>query len=212
MSARAAAAIAAALVLAGCPFHPRTPVPATRAGEWAIARDAATRRALLYDGFDHRATATATHLSLAVREARARRLAEWLGWTEQELTEALAKERADATAGEEFVLAFYTADRKMNDLDAPRSVWRVAVKVEGADLLATRVTSIDSDATTVGLFPYVGPFDTVYRIFLPHPVGAALDGKPFLLEVASALGKLDIDYASPKPKTADEPWQPVPPP
>ncbi len=208
---RRAAAIAA-LALAGCPIHPRSPLPQTREGEWAIARDGATRRAILYDRLNHRATATATHLSLAVREARARRLAEWQGWTEQELSEALAKERADAGAGEEFVLAFYTADRRSNDLDAPRSIWRVAVKVEGTDLLARRVTSIDPDATTVGLFPYVGPFDTVYRVFLPHSPSGPLDGRPFVLEIASALGKLDVDYATPRPAVADEPWQSVPPP
>ena len=82
-----AALAAAALAAAGC--HPRSPLPMTREGEWALTRDAATRRAVLYDGFKHRATGTATHLSLAVREARARRLGEWLGWTDQELATRL---------------------------------------------------------------------------------------------------------------------------
>lgn len=211
-AARAARVLAAAtgLLLAGCPIHPRAPLPPPRAGEWAVARDAATRRAVVYDVLDHKATATATHLSLPVREARARRLGEWLGWTPKELEDRLATERAEAAAGEEFVVSFYTADPKWNDLDAPRSVWRVSLRTGDVDLLATRVTSIDSNATTVGLYPYVGPFDVVYRVFLPHPPSGPIDGGAYVLEIASALGKVTLDYGAPGSKSVREPWQPVP--
>lgn len=211
MRSRAAAA-AALFVLAGCPFHPRAPEPRPWEGEWAKVRDAVTRRAILYDGLKHRATATATYLSLAVREARARRLAKWLGWTPKELEDRLAKERAEAAAGEEFLLAFYTAVPLENDLDAPRSIWRVALKVGTEDLLATRATSQESDATTVGLFPYVGPFDVVYRVILPHSPSGPLEGRPFVLELASARGKLEIDFGAPGTEAPTSPWQPVPPP
>jgi hypothetical protein len=205
------AATAALLVVAGCPFHPRAPQPSSIQGEWGAARNGATRRALLYDGLKHRATGTATHLSLEVREARARRLAEWFGWTPRELADRLAAERAEAARGEEFLLAFYTADPRANDLDAPRSVWRVALKLGSEDVVASRVTSVDADANTAGLFPYVGPFDVVYRVFLPRPPSGELDGRAFVLEIASALGKVALDYGVPDGRIADEPWQPVPP-
>jgi len=208
-SARTAALIAA-LALAGCPLHPRAPLPTTTEGEWAEQRDAATRRAILYDGLKHRATGTATLLSLPVREARARRLAAWFGWTPVELEARLAQERAEADAGEEFALAFYAADRKNDDLDAPKSVWRVAVKADGADQLASRVTAVDRDATAIELYPYVGPFDTLYRVLVPRAPGGPLAGREFTLELASALGKLSIDFAG--PNGVITPQQPVPPP
>lgn len=209
-STRLALAAALALSAAGC--HPRSPLPLTREGEWALARDPATRRAVLYDGFKHRATGTATHLSLPVREARARRLAEWLGWTARELADRLAQERKEHAAGEEFLLSFYTADTRAQDLDAPRSIWRVALKVDGADAIATRVTSIDPDANVVGLFPYVGPFDVLYRVLLPRPPSGDPAGKPFVLEFSSGYGKLSFDWGDPKAVIPDQPWQPVPPP
>jgi len=202
-------ALAAALVALGA-CHPRAPLPQTTEGAWGLARDAATRRFVLYDGFRHRATATATHLSLSVREARAERLARWYGWTPRELEDRLAKERSEAEAGEEFVLVFYAADPKANDLDAPRSVWRVAVKAGDADVVASRVTSIDSDATVVGLFPFVGPFDVVYRVFLPRAPAGPLAGGPFTLELSSAMGRLALDYGQVPEKPIDGPWQPVP--
>ena len=149
-----AAAVGAALAALAC--HPRQPVPLTREGEWASVRDGATRRFILYDNFDHRATATATHLSLQVREARARRLAEWNGWTEQELQASLAQERKDYAAGEEFLVAFFSADWRSTDLASPRSIWRIAVEVDGA---RTRTspgssrTSAPSTSSTACSFP-----------------------------------------------------------
>ncbi len=208
MIRRGAAFAAAALALAAC--HPRAPVPQTTEGDWGAARDGATRRFVLYDGTRHRATATATHLSASVREARAERLAKWYGWTPKELADRLAKERAEAAAGEEFLLSFYAADPKANDLDAPRSVWRVAVKAGEADVLASRVGSIDSDATVVGLFPYVGPFDVVYRVLLPRAPAGPLAGSPFALEITGAMGTLRLDWAQVPKAPPDAPWQPVP--
>lgn len=205
-----AALAAAALAVGGC--HPRQPLPLTREGEWAVARDAATRRFVLYDRFDHRATATATHLSLPVREARARRLAEWLGWTEQELAARLAQERSEYAAGEEFLVSFYTAESRGQDLDADPSIWRIALKVDGADLLVSKVTSIDTTANLVQLFPYVGPFEVAYRLSFPRPAAGEISGKAFAVEIASGVGKVLLDWGEPIAKPVDRPWQPVPPP
>jgi hypothetical protein len=192
---RLALAAAAALALGAC--YARRPVPQTTEGDWAQARDGASRRRFLYDGFDHRATATATHLSLAVREARARRLAVWFGWTAEELEKRLAQERKEAAEGEEFVISLYTAQPRQNDLDAPRSIWRVAVKLGEADLLAKSVTAVDRDATVHGLFPYVGPFDVVYRAVFPLAPGGPLGDRRFVLQLASALGKMDLKFNEP---------------
>jgi hypothetical protein len=121
-------------------------------------------------------------------------------------------ERAEAAAGEEMLLALFTADPKANDLDAPRSVWRVALKLGDADVLASRTTGLELNATVGGLFPYVGPFDVVYRVTFPRTSDSPLDGKPFVFEVASALGKLSLDFAEEPATPLQEPWQPVPPP
>jgi hypothetical protein len=203
-------ALAALAAASGCAFLPHAPTPTALEGDWAKQRDASTRRAFIYDGLKHRATATATHLSLAVRESRARRLGEWLGWTPVELEERLAQERKEAAEGEEFEVALYTAEPHFNNLDAPRSDWRVVLKVDGADLLAKKITAAPRDAATPGLFPFVGPFDVVYRVIAPVPQAGPIDGREYTLELASALGKLSLDYG--KPDGVITPQQPVPPP
>ncbi len=196
-AARAIAALGLALLAtAACTIRSRTPSPRTDQGEWAVKRDNATRRDLLYDGLDHRATATATHLSLAVREARARRLAEWKGWTAEELEQRLAAERAEAAAGEEFLVVFYTSSRKANDLDAPTSIWHAAVKSEAGELVSSGARVVDVDDELRGLFPWVGPFDVVYRVRFPIPQEGPLADEGYVLELASALGVLELDYTS----------------
>ena len=204
-------AVAAAAALSACSYLPRAPEPTTREGEWAEKRDAESRRAYIYDGLIHRATATATHLSLAVREARARRLGDWLGWTPAELEARLAEERQAAAKSEEFVVALFTAEPRFNDLDATRSDWRVALKFEGADLLPTKVTTLPRSSEVPELYPYVGPFDTVYLVTLPMPQGGPIAALPFTLELASPLGKLTMDFGK-GTGSALLPQQPAPPP
>lgn len=200
-----AAALGATL---GCAaLHPRQPAPTPLAGEWGIARREATRRLALYDGLVHRATATVTHLALRVREAEVRRLAEWQGWTAEELAARLAREEAEAKAGEEFLVAFYAANPVDNDLDAAKSVWRLAVLVDGGQLRPVSVKAEDVDATLKTLFPYVGPFDTVYRVRFPPSPAGPLQGRSYVLQIASALGKIDLDFGTPDGvERADPPW------
>jgi hypothetical protein len=200
---RAAPALALATALAACSS---APVPGPDEGDWAAVRDGATRRGTLYDRLVHRATATATFLAPQVREARVRRLATWLAWTPDELTRTIAAERAQADAADEFVVAFYTADKHANDLDAPASVWRIAVETGGLEILPTKVTAMDADATVTGLFPWVGTFDTVYRVRFPHPPDGPLAGRKFVLRISSALGALPLDFGA-KPKVIDVPRQ-----
>jgi hypothetical protein len=195
------ALLLALLSLAGCGaiqgvksrLPPREPQPGPEAGEFADLRDDATRQAKLYDGFIHRASATATWLSPPVREAATRRLATWQGWSSADLASALAAEQAESAKGEEFVLAFYTAERRNNDLDATPSVWRIEL-LDGTDqATAAPAAVVDDDATIRQLFPFIGPFDLVYRIKVPWK-GAPLAGRPFLLRIAGALGRIDLRF------------------
>jgi len=198
------ALLLAFLSLAGCGaiqgvksrLPPREPQPGPEAGEFADLRDAATRQVRLYDGFLHRATATATWLSPPVREAATRRLAEWQGWSAADLDRALAAEQAEAAKGEEFVLAFYTAERRNNDLDARPSIWRIELSDGTDQATAASATVVPDDATMKQLFPFVGPFDLVYRIKVPWK-GAPLADRPFTLRIAGALGKIDLRFNAP---------------
>jgi len=114
--------------------------------------------------------------------------------TAEERERLLAAEREEAEKNEEFLLALFTPDRADNDLDAPRSIWRVALVVEGVgEALPVRVEQQRPDATLVTLFPSVGAFDVAYRVRFPREA-LPLDGRSFTLRMASARGRIDLQY------------------
>ena len=191
---------ALALVATACTYVGPSQVPSTNEGAWADARDAWTRRAKLYDVLDDVAFATATYQAPAVREARVDRMAIWKGSLPAERDAALAKERAEAAEGEEFLLAFFTDDRRANDLASERPSWRVALVVDGTEqALPAKVTTVKRDPTLEALYPQITGFDTIYRVVFPRYPGARpLHELPFQLRIAGALGKLDLSYAPPR--------------
>ncbi len=188
---------------ASCGFvMPRQPKPGPEEGAWAEERARFTRSTKIYDKLDDRAFATATYQAPLLREARVLRLAVWQSLTAQERDARLAQERQEAAQFEDFIVAFYTNDRSANDLDSPRSVWRVSlsVAVEG-DLLPARIEQVRLDATLHQLYPYINPFDTVYRVRFPHWQGSKpLTEQPFLLRIAGALGNVEITFDGKMPE------------
>jgi hypothetical protein len=195
----AAATALAALLAAGCKTGSAvtsSPDPSTNEGTWAAARDRSTRTHKLYDVLDDVAFATATYQAPAVRAARVDRLADWKGSLPAEREAAQAKERAEGAAAEEFLLAFFTADRSANDLSKPTSTWRVSLVVNGTEhALPTKIEFVRADPTLRMLYPYISDFDTLYRIRFPRfPGEAPLASLPFQLRIASALGRVELSW------------------
>ena len=188
-----------ALLLPACVYFAPATDPSTREGAWARARDGATRTAKLYDVLEDVAFATATWQSPEVRTARVDRLAEWQGMLPAEKEALLAKERAEAAEGEDFLLAFFTDDRRANDLATDRGTWRVSLVVNGAEqTLPAKVSQVKRDPTNQILYPYVTDFDTLYRVRFPKlPGGTPLGALPFDLRIAGALGTLRMTWEPP---------------
>jgi hypothetical protein len=188
-----------ALLLPACHYLTPAPDPATNEGAWAEARDAATRKVKLYNSLDDVAIATATYQSPAVRSARIDRMAVWKGMLPAEKDAALAKERAEEAEGEEFLLAFFTEDRRANDLATDHGTWRVAIVVDGKEqALPAKISTMKRDPTLQVLYPYITEFDTLYRVRFPKfPGSKPLAELPFELRIAGALGALDLAYTPP---------------
>jgi hypothetical protein len=190
-----------ALALGGCGavqgvkshLPPREPATGPEDRAYVALREGASRRARLYDGFVHRADLNGTWLSPEVRQAGARRLAAWQGWSPAELEAALQADRIEAEKGEQFLLGLYTAEPKHNDLASQASIWHILLDDGTTQAAAATVERMDIDANLRQLFPYIGAFDTVYRVRVPW-TGAPLAGRPFSLQVRGALGPLVLDF------------------
>ncbi len=189
-----------ALLAAACTYVTPAPTPSTREGAWAEERDRATRSAKLYDVLDDVAFVTATHQSAAVRAARLERMAEWKGMLPAEKEALAAKDRAELAEGEEFLVAFFTDDRKANDLATDRGTWRVSLTVDGKEqTLPAKVSIVKKDPTLSILYPYLTEFDTLYRVRFPRYLGTApIEDLGFQVRIAGALGRLTMEWPAQK--------------
>lgn len=182
----------ALVTVAACVLAPE-PRPPAAEGEWAAARDRAMRSAKIYDGLSTNAFVRTVYLSREVRDARVDRIAQWNVLSPEETDRLRVAERDAAARYEEFLVFLFTPDLSANDLDAKKSVWRLALVVPGApDLLPDRIEQVRADALTKALHPEIGDFDTVYRVRFVRL--QELAGKPFVFRLAGAKGRADMQY------------------
>jgi len=187
-----------AALLAACTYG-RPAHEGAEARAWSKSLARSVRSGKVYDRLESRAFAGAIYLSVEVRRQRAGQVAAWQAMTAAERDALLRREAAEAEQYEEFHLSFYTPDEKDNELDTRRSTWRVALVVPGeGESLPAEVRRLPADAQVRELYPFVGAFDTVYRVRFPRWKGAPLDGRPFLLRVAGAAGQVDLDFGAPQ--------------
>ena len=120
----------------------------------------------------------------------------WQETSEERRQAELERERAEAAQFEEFLVTFYTSEHGANDLDSANSVWRVELEVpEEIELSPVRIEALRVDATLQLLYPYIGNFDTVYRLRFPHYAGEQpLAEVPFVLRIAGALGRIELSF------------------
>ena len=106
--------------------------------------------------------------------------------------------RPAAGAGEEFLLAFFTGDRRANDLAARQSTWRIALVAgagEASESQPAKVELVRVDPTAQALYPYVTDFDQLYRIRFPPVSGPRpLAEMPFTLRIAGAKGRIEMRW------------------
>jgi len=184
-----------------CSYFSKSPHPTSSEGAWAAERDRYTRECKVYNVLSDVAFATATYQAPSVRVARANRIADWKGMIPSERDALLSKEKAEGVEFEEFLLSFYTEDHRANDLDTNRGTWRVVLIVnKNEQAPPLKVEPVRIDPTVQALYPYVDPFYRLYRIRFPrYPGSTPLAELPFTLQIAGALGNVEMEWRPPPP-------------
>ena len=202
MTRRALVAAAVLLAVTACTrvdrLLERSPSPHPQAGAWAQRRDLWTTKASIYDGLSMRVLATATYQAPELRRERAERTAEWKAMTPAERESLVAAEEAELSSFDDFVVSMTTSDSNDNDLDSPRTDWRVAlVPDNGAtERLASSISEIRPDALLRTLYPAIGDFDVVYRVRFERPDDEQTWARPFTLRIAGPRGRLDFPFGA----------------
>jgi hypothetical protein len=192
-------------VLAGCTTTPPTigdppPQLTDRRAEQSY-QESFTRfsdRAEIYDGFDTRLFAGATFQTMAFRDARVQRVAQFQFLPKPRVEQLLAKEQAEAEQFHEFFLGVHVNDYRFDDFDQRDSIWRVVLltpSMEVEPLTIERIGRADLNVRT--LYPYMGVFWVSYRVRFAK---VTTDGRPVIpdtathvqLRLASTLGHAEL--------------------
>lgn len=172
--AAAATWVIAALILAilaGCGAAPSWDVGAGESDSFEATRDAWTRHAEDYEGFDGRLFAHATWYSPTFAAALAAKVADTRGSTGTERRDAIDA-AVEAARGElRFFVALSTRDPYWNDLARSEPTLDVRLRAGDVWLDPIRVERLDSDrmADRSVIFPYATPLTEGYDVVFPKP-------------------------------------------
>jgi len=125
-----------------------------------------TREARIYDFFDNKLIAQVTYKSIAFRTAYGEEYARVFKLTEAEKTRFLKDQRDAAKMYEDFVMAAYVPDKKLNDFDKKKPSWNVylhsATGKRSAPLEVRKLKK--NDPLNKHFYPFASPWNILYMI------------------------------------------------
>ena len=169
-------------------------------GQYKAALTDWSREARIYRGLGVELIATATFKSSKFRDAYSNEYARTYKLTGSEKTKLLNDQKNATLAYNDFLLAAYVPDKKLNDFHKKDSIWKIYLTVgKGGLLKPLEIRKIKKvDAVTTHFFPYITPWKSVYLVRFPatsSPAGkAVVDGgaENIKLIITSVLGTAEM--------------------
>jgi len=169
-------------------------------GQYKAALTNWSREARIYRGLDVELIATATFKSSKFRDAYSNEYARAYKLTGSEKTKVLKDQKNAVLAYNDFLLAAYVPDKKLNDFHKKDSIWKIYLTAGKGGLTAPlEIRKIKKvDAVTIHFFPYITPWKSVYLVRFPAISPAA--GKALIdsgaenikLIITSVLGSAEM--------------------
>lgn len=159
-----------------------------------------SREARIYRGLGVELIATATFKSSKFRDAYSNEYARTYKLTGSEKTKLLKDQKNAALAYNDFLLAAYVPDKKLNDFNKKDSIWKIYLTAGKGGLIAPlEIRKIKKvDAVITHFFPYITPWKSVYLVRFPAISPAAgksmIDGgaEHIKLIITGVLGSAEM--------------------
>ncbi len=168
-------------------------------GQYKAALIDWSREARIHRGLGVELIANATFKSSKFRDAYSNEYARAYKLTGSEKTKLLKDQKNAALAYNDFLLAAYVPDKKLDDFHKKDSIWKIYLTVgKGGLLKPLEIRKIKKvDAVTTHFFPYITPWKSVYLVrFLaisPAAGKAVIDRDANIkLIITSVLGSAEM--------------------
>ena len=173
-------------------------------GQYKAALTDWSREARIYRGLGVELIATATFKSSKFRDAYSNEYARAYKLTGSEKTKLIKDQKKAALAYNDFLLAAYVPDKKLNDFNKKDSVWKIYLTIgKGGLITPLEIRKIKKvDAVTTHFFPYITPWKSVYLVRFPATSPAAgkavidRDAKYIKLIITSVLGSAEMVWGN----------------
>ncbi|MBW2623528.1 MAG: hypothetical protein JRD68_11540 [Deltaproteobacteria bacterium] len=154
-----------------------------------------TAQAQVYHGFDPILLATGTFHSSAFRRAFVNKFARDYHLDSEIKKKMLADEQAMSEKNIEFTLAVYTPDPENIRLDSKDSIWRIYIEKDDLGrFFPYEVRNLRKQRTRLELlYPYITPWNQVYRVRFRIPKPMKATGKLHLV-MTGVLGEARLIF------------------
>ncbi|HPI40691.1 MAG TPA: hypothetical protein PLJ21_07790 [Pseudobdellovibrionaceae bacterium] len=150
-----------------------------------------------YDGLQNAVDAKATFISTPVAEAQKNIQSNLYSWTDEKKTSEIEKENKLLETESRFFVSIYTPEKKYDDLDKNKTLWRVFLEIDGKqwDAKVKKIKLLEAEIKS--LYPYYTTFTTAYEVSFPIPT-KSLSLHPFSLNITGPIAKINLKFPKPE--------------
>ncbi len=155
--------------------------------------DQNTKNIETYEGLYNTLNYSATLLRSQMGEAQLKQKARLYQWNAPHYQEELTKMTANMKQQTEVFISFYTPDKKHDDLQKNKTLWKIFLDANGKryEGKATKIKLLTNEVQ--GLYPYHNRFATPYTITFSVPA-PEIEGRAVKLTVTGSVGAATVEF------------------
>lgn len=162
-------------------------------GEYERIIEANTREDQLYKGIYNTLRVSGVVLNSEVSHAQVEQSARLYLWNLEKFNAETKKKDEDLTKQAEFFISFYTPERKHDNLNRNKTLWKMFLDVDGKRFegTATKIKLLTNEVQ--GIYPNHTRFSTPYILVFPVSM-KAIEGKPMKVTITGTVDQVVLNF------------------
>ncbi len=146
-----------------------------------------------YSGFHNTYQATMTLLNSEVQNMALQRRGHFLQWDLEKARKEREKMFQEMSQNTRVFLAFFSPENDYDDLNKPKSIWKIYLEFEGERYVGTVKKTSEKFVELKEIYPYIERFHTPYYVTFNIPM-SAIESKNIKVILTSSLGNGEFPF------------------
>ncbi|MBL7556102.1 MAG: hypothetical protein JNM24_09790 [Bdellovibrionaceae bacterium] len=155
-----------------------------------------SRHQQIYSGLYNSIDMTAAVINTEVSEAQVDQMARVFIWDENKYTQEKAAADGKLRKEAEFFVSFFTPERKHDDLNKNKTLWKIFLDVDGKryEGKTTKIKLLTEELQSI--YPFHNRFSTPYSIVFPIPMKNIEKANSLKLTITGPVGTSTVDFGT----------------